>query len=67
MFKTIVLACALADVSQCTEYTDTRGPYPTFNQCQARAYEMANAIREVEGRYMTPVKFRCQKLMGTQL
>ncbi len=67
MFKTIVLACALADVSQCAEYTDTRGPYPTFEQCESRAYEMSNAIREVEGHYMKPIKFKCEKLKGTQL
>ena len=67
MFKALVLACAIADVSQCAEYIDTRGPYPTYEQCQTRAYEMANAIQEVEGDYMKPVKFKCQKLRGTQL
>ena len=67
MFKAIVLACAIADVSQCAEYIDTRGPYHTFEQCKARAYEMGNAIMEIEGAQVQPVKFKCKKLKGSQL
>ena len=67
MFKTIVIACALADVSQCAEYIDTRGPYHSFEQCKARAYEMSNAIKEIEGEYLQPIKFKCKELKGAAL
>ena len=67
MFKTIVIACALADVSVCATYEDTRGPYNSYRQCQVRAYEMGNAIMELEGEHIRPVKFKCKELKGTQL
>ena len=67
MFKTLVLACSLASPADCWEYTDTRGPYESYEICQQRAYEMGNAIMEIEkGEYM-PRSFRCIKLQGTQL
>ena len=67
MFKTLVLACAIASPTECWEYSDTRGPYPTFEICQQRAYEMGNAIMENERGTVMPKRFRCQKLKGTQL
>lgn len=67
MFKTIVIACALADMTNCVQFIDTRGPYPTFERCQARAYEMGNAIMTIQGEYIRPVTFECKKLIGTQL
>jgi hypothetical protein len=67
MFKTIVIACALADMTNCITFIDTRGPYQTFAQCQARAYEMGNAIMEIQGEHIRPVTFDCKQLHGRQL
>lgn len=68
MFKVIVLACAIADPSYCLEYHDTRGPYPEREPyCSRRAYEMGNAIMEVEKGRFRPQSFKCVKLQGTKL
>ena len=67
MFKTLVLACAIASPNDCWEYTDTRGPYESYEICQQRAYEMGNAIMEIEKGTVMPKRFRCEKLKGTRL
>jgi hypothetical protein len=66
-FKTIVLACFIHDLSACVQFVDTRGPYPTFELCQARAYEIGNAIMEIDRGELRPVTFECKLLTGTQL
>lgn len=67
MFKTLVLACSIAVPTDCWEFRDTRGPYKTYEQCQARAYEMGNAIMEVQGRDLAPKAFKCIQLKGQEL
>lgn len=67
MFKTFVLACSIASPTHCWEYTDTRGPYQTYEICQKRAYEMGNAIVEIEKGTVVPKRFKCQQLKGKQL
>ena len=67
MFKTIVLACSVFAPTECWEYTDARGPYATREQCVSRAYEMGNAILEINNGKLKPKKFRCDILKGTQL
>lgn len=67
MFKTLVIACVIADISQCATYEDTRGPYTSYEACQTRAYAIANQIREIEGPHIQPVRFKCKKLKGEQL
>ena len=67
MFKVIVLACAFADPSVCWEFIDTRGPYPRRDQCTARAYEMGNAILEIERGELRPQSFKCVLLKGQEL
>ena len=66
MYKAIVLACMLSAPDQCWEFVDTRGPYRTFEACRTRAYEMGNAVRQIHTD-MTPLKFRCEQLKGTEL
>jgi hypothetical protein len=61
MFKTIVLACAIASPDMCWEYHDTRGP------CKTRAYEMGNMIAEVHEGAIMAQKFRCEQLRGQAL
>lgn len=67
MFKTLVLACAIASPTDCWEYTDTRGPYASYEICQQRAYEMGDAIVEIEKGKVLPKRFKCEKIEGTQL
>ena len=67
MFKTLVLACSIAVPTDCWEFRDTWGPYETYEQCQARAYEMGNNIREVQGNDLAPVQFKCIQLKGQKL
>lgn len=48
MFHSFLLICALASdgnpVEPCTQIGDTRGPYVSFNTCQARGEEIAQAV-----------------------
>lgn len=60
MFKTIVLACAIANPVDCLEFHDIRGPYETERECKARAMEMSRAIGERLP--LMPKAWRCQKL-----
>lgn len=40
MFKAIIVACHIADPTNCIIITDQRGPYDTEDKCQARIEEM---------------------------
>jgi len=66
MFKALVLACAIGNVSPgtCIEATDERGPYETREECVVRVEQMVTALQ------MTmPVpmgcRFRCEEPNGT--
>ena len=67
MFKTLVLACSLSVPTDCWEFNDIRGPYETYDQCKARAYEMGNAIMEMPSMDLKPINFKCIQLKGQQL
>lgn len=67
MFKTLVLACSLSVPTDCWEFNDTRGPYETYDQCKARAYEMGNNIMEMPSMDLKPINFKCIQLKGQQL
>lgn len=67
MFKTLVLACSLSVPTDCWEFRDTNGPYKTYDQCVERAYEMGANIMELQGKDLSPVKFKCIQLKGQQL
>lgn len=61
MFKAILLACAIADPTQCIEFHDTRGPYPTEQKCKERAFEMARDVGKMTNTLM-PMSWRCKPL-----
>lgn len=61
MFKAILLACAIADPTQCIEFHDTRGPYPTEEKCKERAFEMARDVGKMTNTLM-PMSWRCKPL-----
>ena len=47
MFTTFVKVCSLITALECTEFEDTRGPYATREECEARAYEMGADLKAV--------------------
>ena len=67
MFKPLVLACSLSVPTDCWEFVDIRGPYDTYDQCKARAYEMGNEITKMDQGDMRPRDWRCKKLKGQKL
>jgi hypothetical protein len=67
MFKVLVLACSISIPTECWEFHDTRGPYATRDLCQARAFEMRQAIMEMPNSDLMPRNFRCDKLKGSML
>ena len=64
MFKAMVLVCALYTPGECVRFDDTRGPYPTYDECKVRSQEMAAGVAT-----MFPVPatyaFKCKELTGT--
>jgi hypothetical protein len=61
MFKAIVLACAIANPTDCVEFHDVRGPYMTQEECEERAFEMARDIGEKFNDVMAKA-WRCKPL-----
>ena len=61
MFKAIVLACAIANPTDCIEFHDTRGPYADINKCEERAMEMGRDIGEMTHGLM-PISWKCKPL-----
>jgi hypothetical protein len=56
-----VLACAIANPTECVEFHDSRGPYNTREECKARSLEMSRDIGESFNDIM-PKAWRCQQL-----
>jgi len=67
MFKVIVLACSVVVPDQCYEYHDTRGPYKDRERCVSRAYEMGNAIAEINKGAIMPRSYKCKTLTPGRL
>ena len=44
MFTAMVLACVMSTPAACVEATDSRGPYPTEQQCFVRVEEMIQSM-----------------------
>ena len=67
MFKVLVLACSVFNPTECYEYSNTRGAYPSYELCAERAEEMREAILEINEGREKPQAFRCVKLKGQKL
>jgi hypothetical protein len=61
MFKAIVLACAIANPTDCIEFHDTRGPYASQAKCEERAMAMGRDIGEMAHGLM-PISWKCKAL-----
>lgn len=44
MYIALVVACLISDPNQCVGLEDQRGPYSTYERCEARALEMSQAV-----------------------
>ena len=47
MFKALVMACMIANPTDCYEFENTRHPLLTYESCKARTIEMANDINRM--------------------
>jgi hypothetical protein len=66
MFKAFVLMCAIADPSNCYEFSDNRGPYSTRDACIDRVGEMIGAIHSMPNNTEPQsYKYKCVKI-GTE-
>jgi hypothetical protein len=61
MFQALVLACLIFEPTKCWQLEDQRGPYKSYEQCKARAYEMSQAVH-IHMRGYRPVSWKCQRL-----
>ena len=60
MFEAWVLVCVMYQAGQCFPVEDTRGPYQTHQECEARTTEMTKDI--IEGiPYHIPQGWKCVK------
>ena len=60
MFTAVVLACVIGRPDACMLFTDERGPYVLKETCEARAYEMAEAVVPTLPRMPFQIFFRCE-------
>ena len=66
MFKALVLACAIGNVSPgtCIEATDERGPYETREECVMRVHQMVSALAATMPVPMQ-YSYKCEEPNGT--
>ena len=63
MFEALVLVCVLFQPGHCFPVGDNRGPYKTYEECQARTTEMTKDIIE-NIPYHIPQGWKCAKSEG---
>ena len=60
------MACHVWDPNYCKVLEDQRGPYKSYEQCQARALEMSEDVhRHMQG--YKSVKWKCKGVVKGQL
>jgi len=64
MFEAVLLICLAAAPQECVELSDTRGPYPTKNDCIERVDEMARFAKSVN-LFELNIKWKCTNQKGT--
>ena len=57
MFEVLVLVCLASSPSDCWEFSDTRGPYETKQQCVERSIEMREFIKQIPDHI--PQAYKC--------
>jgi hypothetical protein len=66
MYMALVLACLISDPNQCLVLEDQRGPYKTYERCEARALEMSQAIHLTMSGFK-PYQWKCKPVAKGQL
>jgi len=66
MYMALVLACLISDPNQCLVLEDQRGPYKTYERCEARALEMSQAIH-ISMSGFKPRQWKCKSVVKGQL
>jgi len=61
MFKALVLACMVFSPDECWLLEYQRGPYVTYERCEARALEMGRAVH-IHMKGYRPIWWRCDPL-----
>lgn len=54
--------CAIANSSDCYEFSDLRGPYATKDQCILRVGEMITSIQMMPTEEPQHFKYKCVKI-----
>ena len=58
LYEAAILVCLSVSPDTCHELTDTRGPYPTKQECKARVDEMAEFAIKVH-LFELDIKWKC--------
>jgi hypothetical protein len=58
LYEAAILVCLSVSPDTCHELTDTRGPYPTKQECKARVDEMGTFVRETN-LFEVDIKWKC--------
>lgn len=66
MYIALVMACLVNDPAYCKVLEDQRGPYETYERCQARAYEMSEAVHRHMRGYKS-IRWKCKPVAKGQL
>ena len=66
MFQALVMACLAYNIEYCKILEDQIGPYESRKQCQARAFEMSEAVHRHMPGYKA-MKWRCRTLRQGEL
>jgi len=59
MLTAIVMVCSLVTQGDCMQFTDSRGPYKTEEQCMARIEEMVKSVTPTLPPVPKQFYFRC--------
>jgi hypothetical protein len=64
MFEAWILVCVMSQAGECFAVQDTRGPYPSHEQCYERTIEMGvDVLTNIPGH--KPINWRCVKIEGS--
>lgn len=64
MFEALLLVCLSVSPDTCRELSDTKGPYPTFEQCKVRVDEMAEFAVSAN-LFQLEIKWQCNELTSS--
>ena len=63
LYEAALLVCLSVSPDTCHELTDTRGPYPSKQECMARVEEMGEFVRTTN-LFEVNIKWKCASVSG---